>query len=252
MKKGLLDLGEFRKIAQLKNAKNKTSTKSYSAPPSNGFFYGDLVRKGPHSLQVLRYVRTTDHTFTVRGNHEEKVVKSIITWKSTGKHALTSQYDHKWINQLQNEDYEYLKSLPYTISIPCLNITCVHGGLVPGVAVTSQIPDVIMTMKEMTYDTDHWFHGPNHIRPCKDDEVGQPWSTIWSGPQHIYFGHDATRLLQETRFATGLDTGCVYGGHLTGCLLRLNDHHHTVTCQNKEIIRLKAFKQHRKIKTTTM
>ena len=53
--------------------------------------------------------------------------------------------------------------------------------------------------------------------PRVDD--GVPWASRWPGPKHVVFGHDAMRGLQQYPFATGLDTGCVYGGDLSALLL---------------------------------
>jgi hypothetical protein len=42
---------------------------------------------------------------------------------------------------------------------------------------------------------------------------------LWSGPEQIVFGHDSLRGLQQHPWATGLDTGCVYGRRLTALVL---------------------------------
>ena len=40
----------------------------------------------------------------------------------------------------------------------------------------------------------------------------RPWASSWTGPQTVYFGHDAARGLQRHPNALGVDTGgrCMY------------------------------------------
>jgi hypothetical protein len=48
---------------------------------------------------------------------------------------------------------------------------------------------------------------------------GTLWGALYTGPPHIVFGHHARPLPQFHAWATGIDTGCVYGQTLTGMLL---------------------------------
>ena len=45
---------------------------------------------------------------------------------------------------------------------------------------------------------------------------GKPWFDFWRGPETIIFGHWASRGKVDLPLCKGLDTGCVYGGQLTG------------------------------------
>ena len=84
-----------------------------------------------------------------------------------------------------------------------------HAGLVPGVALDAQSPKDLVSMRSIRPD------GTASSRY----EHGVPWASRWTGPELVLFGHDAVRGLQQWPHAIGLDTGCVYGGSLSGMLL---------------------------------
>ncbi|MEE2751068.1 MAG: metallophosphoesterase [Myxococcota bacterium] len=102
---------------------------------------------------------------------------------------------------------EWLASLPLFLEEPrCL---VVHAGLHP-------VEGVLGTSREMALTLRRWPDDSSESHPFWYDAG-------WEGPATVVFGHDARRgiVRRENRglpIAVGLDSGCVYGGRLTGWL----------------------------------
>ncbi|CAM9123582.1 unnamed protein product, partial [Ectocarpus fasciculatus] len=167
---------------------------------------GDLVNKGPYSAEVVAYARQNG-ILSVRGNHDEALLKDI--------HRGGDIYDYA--NNLSPEDIQYLEQMPYTITLPEHNAIVVHAGLVPDRDLDDQRFDDMTLMRNIAV-----MPGPggrvNYIT-AEHGKDGKPCAALWSGPEHVYFGHDAKRGLQMEPFATGLDTGACYGRKLSAMVL---------------------------------
>ena len=168
---------------------------------------GDLVAKGPDSRGVLAIARECGAR-SVLGNHDAKVLRLRDTL-AAGDPVPPSRIEHAAIaGSLTEQEWAQLSSLPYWLRLPELNALVVHGGLVPGVAIEQQDPDVLMNVR--TLDA----HGNASRRP----DGGVLWGSVWTGPELVLFGHHAGRGLQEHPYALGIDTACVYGRELTACV----------------------------------
>ncbi len=177
-------------------------------------FVGDLINKGPKNKEVLQLVRDIS-ALSVRGNHDQKSLFQAKKLKEDENYPIQDKY--AWLRDLDDADIELLSQLPFTISIPSLNAIVVHAGLVPGYSLTEQDPWDMMKMRNVLEVITS--NGTKEYEAVEDHDVGQSWSKMWKGPEHVYYGHDARRRLNITSYATGLDSGCVYGGELTGVFL---------------------------------
>jgi hypothetical protein len=171
-------------------------------------FVGDLVAKGPDSQSVVACAREYQ-ALGVRGNHDEAVLRYLRALRA-GQEPPKSKAVHRLVaSQLQAEDEQYLEALPTWLRLPALNTLVVHAGLLPGVAPEAQAPEDLLGMRSIRPDG----------RASSRLADGPLWASLWQGPEQVVFGHDAITGLQRHPFATGLDTGCVYGGALTALLL---------------------------------
>lgn len=168
---------------------------------------GDLVNKGPDSVGVVRLVRALGGR-AVMGNHDDLVLRSVAA-RRAGDDGAFSEGVRRIAKRLDDEDVAWLAALPSHLVLEEQHVVIVHAGLVPNVPLSSQPREHALTMRSIRSDG----------TVTKRIEEGVPWASLWPGPEHVLFGHDAVRGLQRWPYATGLDTGCVYGGRLTGMLL---------------------------------
>jgi len=170
-------------------------------------FVGDLVARGPESHGVLRLFREVSGK-AVLGNHEERLLEAHRA-RFRGESGSPLGKNHEAVmRELDESDWALLDALPLYLDLPEHRARIVHAGVNPAIAFKKQ---------------DAWTL--THIRSVDSD--GKPseragdesWAASYRGEPHLLFGHDARRRLQLHPWATGLDTGCVYGGSLTAIVI---------------------------------
>jgi hypothetical protein len=179
---------------------------------------GDCIARGPDSLGVLDIVRRTGAVL-VRGNHEERILASpeasehLPLWGRVGDGGGKSS---KPLNRIHAEvaaslrpvDWSLLHASPLHFDLPEHGVRVVHAGVVPGVPIEAQKRSTLLGIRGLG----------DHGEPL-DRRGGVPWGSRYQGPPHVVFGHNAGVHPQLHPWATGIDTGCVYGGALTGIVL---------------------------------
>jgi Calcineurin-like phosphoesterase len=165
-------------------------------------FVGDLVARGPDSLGVLDVARRTGAVI-VRGNHEEK----LLAWR-VDRSAPLGRLHAELADSLRDVDWSLLETAPYSYDLPEHAARVVHAGVLPGVPFEDQNPSTLLHIRTVS---------PSGKAVAKASHA--LWGSLYTGPPHMVFGHNALDGLQFHPWATGLDTGCVYGGRLTALVL---------------------------------
>ncbi len=145
---------------------------------------GDLVNRGPDSAGVLALARRLDGLVVI-GNHEVALLEGRRTPSLDAVRAQLGASLTGWLRWLEQRPLFIREN----------GIILVHAGIAPG-----KRPEQC-TREELT-----------EIRTVD----GRPWFDSWRGPETVIFGHWAQRGKVDLPRCKGLDTGCVYGGRLTG------------------------------------
>lgn len=176
-------------------------------------FVGDLIARGPDSLGVLDVARRTG-AIVVRGNHEQKV----LDWKHGHDRFLRGEgpevdigKQHKDVAlALRPVDWVILERTPIWVDLPEHNLRVVHAGFDPSRPVEAQDPNTLMRIRTV---------GAAPAAAPGEAQEHVLWGARYAGPVQVVFGHNALAGLQLHPFATGLDSGCVYGKRLTAMVL---------------------------------
>lgn len=169
-------------------------------------FTGDLLSRGPKPHRVLEIFRQLGARAAV-GNHEQRLLDAHRARARGEKGPRLGGSHQAIVNELRSEDWELLAALPLLVDVPEHGVVVAHAGIDPSVPLRAQDPWVVTHVRSIDADG----------KPS--EKWGALWGASYDGPEHIVFGHNARKQPQFHAFATGLDTGCVYGGRLTGMLL---------------------------------
>jgi diadenosine tetraphosphatase ApaH/serine/threonine PP2A family protein phosphatase len=165
---------------------------------------GDLIVKGEKNREVLDLFIDDQRFSAVAGNFE-RVVRQYLR----GEPVRLTKAHQAAVAQLEfNRDRysNYLRSLPYTINLGSHLV--VHAGLRPGVPLRRQLASDLTEIRTM---------GAN-----PPNRKGLPWYDVYRGNRIVLFGHWPAKSPRVAARAIGLDTGCVYGGRLTGYIIELD------------------------------
>lgn len=214
-------------------------------------FVGDIVDKGPNSLEALHMVaiilRDYPGSVVVAGNHEEKALR----FYQKGK--LDQLADQSWVHEATEADWSFIESMPlfWWDGIPAAKggILVVHGGIFP--ALLQKHPDAFLKIQARG---DKWRKGGGKVmnrarrmlrvryvggdqrpvdvkgEPAPGDmlalganEEGDPfWADVYDGSQgFVIYGHSPwlDGQVKWDVHAAGIDTACVFGGKLTALVV---------------------------------
>ncbi len=179
---------------------------------------GDILDRGPFSNELLTYIRK-NNILSILGNHEYKYLrykKHQNNFLKTGNKnpIILDAKNIKIFNNLNSEDFEYLKALPFFIKID--NLTLVHSGLTNKIDLdTASNKDLEKTLWIRTLDDNE-----KTLSLSDDYPTARYWSEYYDGNQGtVVYGHQPFNEVKIDTYSFGIDTGCVYGNKLTALII---------------------------------
>lgn len=157
-------------------------------------FVGDYVDRGSNSRGVVQLIRGMQNSLgnkvvALMGNHEDMILAGDYTYAAETFRSF---------NRLPSEGLEegvdkWMRSLPKYYEDDTIIVA--HAGVHPGLTMDDQPDNYLL-----------WYRYPRN--------------TPAGLPKHFYHGHTPTLdYIERAADRTNVDTGCVYGGHLTAAIV---------------------------------
>ena len=166
---------------------------------------GDILDRGPESLEVFQFFNTHANATAIMGNHEHKhilsyngVIKPAFSQRITREQFTVSEYDGM-INAIRR----------FPLYLDLNNALLIHGAFEPGVPVTEQNKSVLLGTR----------NGEAYLRK----RFEKPWYDLYDQDKPVIAGHhdysgNGTPIIKGDKVFL-IDTGCCYGRNLSAILL---------------------------------
>lgn len=187
--------------------------KGYMAEHPKGrivVFVGDLVDRGPKSMEVLRLAMnmvSTGNAYSVLGNHDGKLLRKLNGANVKVAHGLETT-----VKEMEHENERFIEEVRKFLEKRISHYVFDEGSLVVAHA----------GLKEKLHG-----RGSRKIRELamfgqttgKVDEYGFPerlnWAKDYHGKALVVYGHTPHKDVVFLNNTANIDTGCVFGGKLT-------------------------------------
>ena len=178
-------------------------------------FVGDLTDRGDRNVDTFNLVADLverGDALCVLGNHDRRFMRWLRGEDVAVAHGLgTTIGEFERLSRPEQSHFReralhFYESIPSAVRFDKGQAVVVHAAWRSGMTAEEN-------PKKIYY---YAMYGPTTGKKTPDgfpDRID--WAKGYRGPEHVIFGHQVYKVPYVNLFATGIDTGCVFGGGLT-------------------------------------